>query len=60
MNDKDEKIVSAQAIVNDVVAQVSAMINQDNYDKETMLKLRERMEELSEMLNSIKTGKADF
>lgn len=60
MKDKDEKIVSAQAMVNDVVAQVSAIINQNNYDKETMLKLKERMEELSDMLNSIKTGKADF
>lgn len=57
---QSEKITSAQTMVNDVLAEISAMINQDNVTKEYLEKLKERVKELSEMLNSIKTDKVDF
>lgn len=57
---QSEKITSAQTMVNDVLAEISAMINQDNVTKEYLQKLKERVEELSKMLNNIKTDKVDF
>lgn len=60
MKDQNEKITSAQAIANDIIAEISAMINQDNVTKEYLKKLKERVHELSDMLNSIKTDKMDF
>lgn len=57
---QSEKITTAQTMANDVLAEISAMINQDNVTKEYLQKLKERIEDLSEMLNSIKTDKVDF
>ncbi len=60
MKDQNEKIVSAQTIAHDVISQISAAINQDNATKETMKTLKGRVEELSEMLDSIETDETEF
>ncbi len=60
MEKTQEKVVSAQTIAQDLVAQVSAMINQDDISKESVVKLKGRILEMSEMLDSIDTEKLDF
>ncbi len=59
--DQHEKIISAQTIAHDLIAEVSAMINQEgNLTIDSAEKLKERIEELSEMLDSIETRNVDF
>ena len=53
MNNVRDKIVEAQVIAKDATTQVSAMINQDNLDPQQLKKLRERLEELTDVLNNI-------
>jgi predicted house-cleaning noncanonical NTP pyrophosphatase (MazG superfamily) len=53
MNNVRDKIVEAQVIAKDATTQVSAMINQDNLDPKQLKKLRERLEELTDVLNNI-------
>lgn len=60
MKKNNEKIITAQAMANDLVAEVSAMINQDIINKENVQKLKKRLEELAEEINSIKTKEVDF
>lgn len=60
MKQRNEKLIAAQASANDLVAEISAMINQDNINKENVAKLKYRLEALAEELNSIQTKEADF
>lgn len=60
MKKNSEKIITAQTMANDLVAEVSAMINQDIINKENVQKLKKRLEELAEEINSIKTKEVDF
>ena len=48
-----DKIVEAQVLAKDATTQVSAMINQDNLDPDELKKLKERLEELTQVLNGI-------
>lgn len=60
MKKNNEKIITAQTMANDLVAEVSAMINQDIINKENVQKLKKRLEELAEEINSIKTKEVDL
>ncbi len=60
MEKTQEKVVSAQTIAHDLIAQVSAMINQNDISKESVVKLKGRILEMSEMLDSIDTEQLDF
>ena len=53
MSNVRDKIVEAQVIAKDATTQVSAMISQDNLDPKQLKKLRERLEELTNVLNNI-------
>ena len=53
MSNARDKIVQAQVIAKDATTQVAAMINQDNLDPQQLKKLRERLEELTDVLNNI-------
>ena len=53
MQEPRDKIVEAQVLAKDATTQVSAMINQDNLDPSELKKLKERLDELSQVLNSI-------
>jgi DNA repair ATPase RecN len=48
-----DKVVEAQVIAKDATTQVAAMINQDNLDPQQLKKLRDRLEELTDVLNTI-------
>lgn len=60
MKKNNEKIITAQTMANDLVAEVSAMINQDIINKENVQKLKKRLEELAEEINSINTKEIDL
>lgn len=53
MSNTRDKIVEAQVIAKDATTQVAAMINQDNLDPKQLKKLRQRLEELTDVLNNI-------
>lgn len=46
-------------IAKDAVAEVSAMINQDDITKDNLSHLHKRLQELSEVLNAINEDQAD-
>ena len=53
MSRQHDKIVEAQVMAQDSVAHISAMLNQESLEPEKLEKLRERLEQLSQLLNSI-------
>lgn len=57
MSDIHDKVVEAQVIAKDATTQVAAMMNQDNLDPQQLKKLRNRLEELTNVLNSINEDK---
>ncbi|MFP4089803.1 MAG: hypothetical protein ACLFUB_05775 [Cyclobacteriaceae bacterium] len=60
MSNTKEKIISSQAIANDLEAEVSAMLTQQNYDEKNLRMLYNRIKDLSSTLNSIDTHGAKF
>lgn len=58
MNNAHDTIVQAQVIAKDTVAAVSAMLNQDDISRDKLEHLQTRLEELTELLNSIDEDKA--
>ena len=48
-----DKIVEAQSLAKNCIASVSAMLNQNNLDAEELDKVRDRLHQLSELLDNI-------
>ena len=48
-----DKIIEAQTIATDALTEVSAMLNQDDVTEKNLQHLQERLETLSELLNSV-------
>lgn len=55
MSDVKEKIIISQTIAGDLIAEVSAMLNQENFEKEDLQSVHKRLQELSNTLNEIPT-----
>lgn len=60
MNDIKEKIITSQTMANDLIAEISAMLSQNDFDKEDLQPLYRRLKELSNTLNDIPTKDAKF
>ena len=48
-----DKIVEAQSLAKNAIASVSAMINQDSADPDELKTVRDRLHQLSELLDTI-------
>jgi len=55
MSDYKDKIIASQTITNDLMVEISAMLSQDNFKKEDLQPLYNRIRELSQTLNEIPT-----
>lgn len=55
MSDYKDKIIASQAISNDLMVEISAMLSQDNFEKEDLQPIYNRIRELSSTLNDIPT-----
>ena len=55
MSDTKEKIISSQTMANDLLAEVSTLLSQNDFEKESLNPLYERLKELSNTLNEIPT-----
>jgi DNA repair ATPase RecN len=60
MSDTKEKIISSQTIANDLLAEMSAMLSQKDFDQESLQSIYKRMKELSDTLNKIPTKDVKF
>jgi replicative DNA helicase len=55
-----EKIIVSQTIANDLIAEVSAMLSQKDFEKEDLQSVYQRLQELSNILNEIPTKGSEF
>lgn len=60
MSDTKEKIIASQTIANDLLAEMSAMLSQEDYDEESLQSIYRRLKELSDTLNEIPTKDVKF
>ena len=55
MSDYKDKIIASQTMTNDIVAELSTMLSQDNLDKDNLRSLYERARQLSDTLSEVPT-----
>ncbi|MEK6477401.1 hypothetical protein WJR50_07700 [Catalinimonas sp. 4WD22] len=60
MSDAKEKIIASQTISNDLLAEMSAMLSQKDFDRESLQSIYKRLKELSDTLNEIPTKDVKF
>lgn len=60
MSDTKEKIIASQTIANDLLAEMSAMLSQEDFDEESLQSIYKRLKELSDTLNEIPTKDVKF
>ncbi len=60
MTDVKEKIVVSQSIASDLVAEMSTVLDQKEYDEESLQNIYRRLKELSSTLDEITSGGMEF
>jgi len=60
MSSDKEKIITSQAIANDLISEFSALLSDENFDRSQLEPVYERLKELSNTLNDIPTHDVKF
>lgn len=60
MKNVREKIIVSQTIADDLIAEVSAMLSQNDFEKEDLQPVYDRLKELSNTLSEIPTKDVEF
>ncbi len=53
MSDYKDKIITSQTISNDLVAEISSLLSRDDFEKDDLRPVYERIRQLSDILNDI-------